>query len=166
EPHLLPYSPSSISFNTPNCSAHYAGEHQLFASQSDVHLAAQSSIAMATSDGASSLYPTDDGTKIMANHGSVSLQAREGALAPQADKDANITSAGSSIEVLDVSVQIMMLGMKDGLFRSEHTLSKCLDDEDDYFNARLIINGINNGIPDKKISSRTMPYVFRKLSMK
>lgn len=39
--------------------------------------------------------------------------------------------------------------MKDGLFRSEHTLSKCLDDEDDYFNARLIINGIKNGTPDK-----------------
>lgn len=50
---------------------------------------------------------------------------------------------------LDVSVQIMMLGMKDGLFRPGHTLSKYLDDEDDYFNARLIINGIKNGIPDK-----------------
>lgn len=98
EPHLVLDSPAAISVSTPNSSAHYAGEHQLFASQSDAHLAAQGSMAVATGDGAS-LYATDGGAKIIANHGSVSLQAHEGALALQADKDATITSSGSSIEV-------------------------------------------------------------------
>ncbi|WP_053102419.1 type VI secretion system Vgr family protein [Thiopseudomonas alkaliphila] len=98
EPHLVLDSPAAISLSTPNSSAHYAGEHQLFASQGDAHLAAQGSLALATGDGAS-LYATDGGAKIIANHGSVSLQANDNALAILADKDATITSSGSSIEV-------------------------------------------------------------------
>ena len=51
---------------------------------------------------------------------------------------------------LTTAVATMMKGMKDGRFRSGHTLERYLgEDRSDYFNARLIINGYRHGIPDK-----------------
>ncbi len=55
-----------------------------------------------------------------------------------------------SASKLPVAVKIMMLGMRDGGFRSGHTLEKYLGgSKNDYFNARLIINGYVHGKPDK-----------------
>jgi predicted chitinase len=51
----------------------------------------------------------------------------------------------------DVATRIMMVGMRDGLFRSGHTLERYLGPGNkDYFHARYIINGDNPpGHPDK-----------------
>lgn len=51
---------------------------------------------------------------------------------------------------IDTAVSIMMKGMKDGGFRGGHTLERYLGNGNkDYFNARLIINGYRDGVPDK-----------------
>lgn len=51
---------------------------------------------------------------------------------------------------ISTAVSIMMKGMRDGGFRSGHTLDFYLGEgKKDYFNARLIINGYRHGIPDK-----------------
>ncbi|WP_240494336.1 hypothetical protein [Pantoea sp. 1.19] len=55
-----------------------------------------------------------------------------------------------SASTLPVAVKIMMMGMRDGKFRSGHALEKYLGGSNsDYFNARLIINGYVHGKPDK-----------------
>ncbi|MCK7230300.1 hypothetical protein L8P27_21135 [Enterobacter asburiae] len=60
-----------------------------------------------------------------------------------------VTSPDLCLEI-NTAVSIMMKGMKDGGFRSGHTLEFYLGaGKKDYFNARLIINGYRNGIPDK-----------------
>ncbi|WP_433670892.1 hypothetical protein [Klebsiella michiganensis] len=51
---------------------------------------------------------------------------------------------------ISTAVSIMMKGMKDGGFRAGHSLDVYLGaGKHDYFNARLIINGYRDGIPDK-----------------
>jgi len=60
-----------------------------------------------------------------------------------------VTSPDLCLE-LSTAVSIMMKGMKDGGFRAGHTLDIYLGSgKNDYFNARLIINGYRHGIPDK-----------------
>lgn len=51
---------------------------------------------------------------------------------------------------MSTAVSIMMKGMKDGGFRTGYSLDTYLGEgKHDYFNARLIINGYRDGIPDK-----------------
>jgi hypothetical protein len=60
-----------------------------------------------------------------------------------------VTSPELCLEI-STAVTIMMEGMKEGGFRKGHTLDFYLgEDRKDYYNARLIINGYRNGIPDK-----------------
>ncbi|MFZ1875127.1 MAG: hypothetical protein WAU54_20465 [Chania sp.] len=51
---------------------------------------------------------------------------------------------------INTAVSIMMKGMRDGEFRGGNSLDVYLGEgRNDYYNARLIINGYSNGIPDK-----------------
>ncbi|HBT8353624.1 TPA: hypothetical protein MCK81_005566, partial [Klebsiella pneumoniae] len=60
-----------------------------------------------------------------------------------------VTNPDLCLEI-STAVSIMMKGMKDGDFRAGHTLETYLGaGKKDYFNARLIINGYRDGIPDK-----------------
>lgn len=60
-----------------------------------------------------------------------------------------VTSPDLCLEI-STAVSIMMKGMRDGIFRRGHSLETYLGvGTQDYFNARLIINGYRDGIPDK-----------------
>ena len=62
------------------------------------------------------------------------------------------------------AVSIMMKGMRDGNFRSGHNLERYLgQDMNDYFHARLIINGYNRGIPDKANEFKDYAELFERL---
>lgn len=64
---------------------------------------------------------------------------------------------------MPISVKIMMLGMRDGGFRSGHTLERYLGSgKSDYYNARLIINGYRNGVPDKAYEFEGYANLFEK----
>lgn len=55
-----------------------------------------------------------------------------------------------SASTLPIAVEIMMIGMRDGGFRSGHTLANYLGGSNcNYYDARLIINGYVHGKPDK-----------------
>ncbi|CNE05835.1 hypothetical protein [Yersinia mollaretii] len=63
---------------------------------------------------------------------------------------ANIVINPDLCHEIGTAVSIMMNGMKDGGFRAGNTLDSYLGaGKKDYYNARLIINGYSNGIPDK-----------------
>lgn len=65
---------------------------------------------------------------------------------------------------ISTAIKIMMIGMRDGGFRTGHTLEKYLGGNGkDYYNARLIINGYHNGIPDKANEFEDYARLFEKL---
>ncbi|WP_285961918.1 hypothetical protein [Pseudomonas tohonis] len=65
---------------------------------------------------------------------------------------------------LPVAVRIMMLGMRDGMFRSGHTLDRYLGGgKSDYYHARLIINGYRDGVPDKALEFEAYAKAFEEI---
>ncbi|WHZ42586.1 hypothetical protein QNM34_10105 [Rahnella bonaserana] len=65
---------------------------------------------------------------------------------------------------INTAVSIMMIGMRDGGFRTGHSLEVYLGmDRRDYYNARLIINGYNNGAPDKADEFKTFAELFEEI---
>ncbi|MCA3774804.1 MAG: hypothetical protein IN818_07355, partial [Cutibacterium sp.] len=68
---------------------------------------------------------------------------------------------------LPVAVRIMMIGMRDGMFRGGNSLSTHLDGaKPDYYHARYIINGdspAGSGHPDKAEQFQFYAEKFEKL---
>ncbi|SFD05273.1 hypothetical protein [Pragia fontium] len=74
-----------------------------------------------------------------------------------------VTNPDLCLEI-NTAVSIMMKGMRDGSFREDHTLERYLGEgKSDYFNARLIINGYRDGIPDRANHFEDYAMLFEKI---
>ncbi|MBY4897523.1 type VI secretion system Vgr family protein [Cupriavidus sp. AU9028] len=116
EPLLVAESPMAITIASAETTAVYAGRHLHGTSQSDLHVAAGKTIAMAAARGVS-LFVQRDGARVVAANGAVSVQAHDGPMRVLADKDVLVTSSNDAIEILAQKTIVLHGG--DSLIRLE-----------------------------------------------
>ncbi|MGY8526890.1 type VI secretion system Vgr family protein [Paracidovorax citrulli] len=116
EPLLVVESPAAITIASRETTAVYAGHHLHGTSQSDLHVAAGKTIAIAAARGVS-LFVRRDGARVIAANGSVSVQAHDGPMRILADREVVITSSNDALEILAQKTVVLHGG--DSLIRLE-----------------------------------------------
>ena len=98
KPIVLMEAPSNINWATPASTVIYAGEHMLWTTQSDLHLAAAHTVSSVAAN-AVNLFTHSGGIQAIAANGPVSLQAHTDQLEILADKAITIISVNDCIEI-------------------------------------------------------------------
>jgi uncharacterized protein (DUF2345 family) len=108
-PAIVMESPENVALVTPKTAVSYAAEHVHLTAQGDAHYSAGATIAGVSGESLS-LYGSQGGVKIIANHGPVSVEAHTGAMEVLADQSVRVTSTEGRVDVLAKDAIVMSMG--------------------------------------------------------
>ncbi|EGC98895.1 type VI secretion system Vgr family protein [Burkholderia sp. TJI49] len=108
-PAIVMESPENVALVTPKTAVSYAAEHVHLTAQGDAHYSAGATIAGVSGESLS-LYGSQGGVKIIANHGPVSVEAHTGAMEVLADQSVQVTSTEGRVDVLAKDAIVIQQG--------------------------------------------------------